>query len=147
LIFGLEMHFFRNLFGDKMMDKNKFYKIGFLVDGIYVIFATVLFFVLSLLGDGIFTLMGMIAPASLFFMHAMLGIIFSYGFAYLIKSRDINKNQGINIPAIIGRASFVACCIAYFVLGEANFMVLLLGSVDVLFEIFHVEFMINYKET
>jgi hypothetical protein len=97
---------------------------------------------LVLLVPNSFKLFGMIAPPSLFFFHAMMGFVFVFGVGYIIVSRNIEENQAIIIlGGIIGKLMVFVDCAVTVSLGQANSLVLGLGTIDLLFAILFVEFL------
>ena len=128
------------------MQKEKYYKWLFIVGGIFNWVMAISFIVGSIAIPGIFTLFGTLEPPTLFFLHALLALIFVYGIGYVIVGLDIDKNRGCVWLGILSKLSFFACCLLYFLIGDLGFMIVIFGSFDFVFAILFLEFIINYKK-
>lgn len=128
------------------MEKKDYYKYMFLLAAIWNIGASVPFLILSVIDTSIFATMGMEVPPSLVFLHAFIFLVIAYAIGYYLVSRDIEKNHGVVIIGIIGKTSFFLCALIYVLLGDANFLLLVLGLVDLFFVCLFIEFLINFKK-
>lgn len=70
----------------------------------------------------------------------------AYGIGYIMVSRDITKNHGIIFIGVIGKILFFIDCIIALLLNEGNFFLLLTGSVDLIFAILFIEFLLAAKK-
>ncbi len=66
------------------MDKEKYYKWLFITGAVFNWIMAASFIVGSLVIADIFAIFGSESPPTLFFLHALLGLIFVYGIGYLI---------------------------------------------------------------
>ena len=128
------------------MEKKDYYKYMYLLAALWNIGASLLFLILSIIDKSIFLTMGMQIPPSLFFLHVFIFLVISFGIGYILVSRDINKNHGVVIIGIIGKISFFICALIYMLLGDANFLLVVLGIVDIFFVCLFIEFLINFKK-
>jgi hypothetical protein len=128
------------------MEKKDYYKYMCLLAALWNIGASLLFLILSIIDKSIFLTMGMQIPPSLFFLHVFIFLVISFGIGYILVSRDINKNHGVVIIGIIGKISFFICALIYMLLGDANFLLVVLGIVDIFFVCLFIEFLINFKK-
>ena len=89
------------------MRKIKYYKILFLVAGIWNLVAAITCWLGSIISTELFFgLFGMPVPSSLFPFHAMFWFVVIFGVGYFIVSRDINKNHGIILIGLLGKTIF-----------------------------------------
>ncbi|TFG06780.1 MAG: hypothetical protein EU539_06710 [Promethearchaeota archaeon] len=128
------------------MDKKKYYKYLFIIGGIFNWAMAVSFISISILDPHIFTTFGSSYPPTLFFLHSLLGLIFTYGIGYVILGLDIDKNQGIAILGVISKLCFFMFCVIYFLLGDLFIIIVIFGSMDFIFACLFIEFLINYKK-
>jgi len=128
------------------MDKEKYYKWLFIIGAIFNWIMAVSFFIGSIAIPEIFVLFGTAYPPTLFFLHALLGLIFVYGIGYFIVGRDIHKNRGCVWLGILSKLSFFTFCVVYFILGDLNFVIVIFGTFDFIFACLFIEFIINFKK-
>jgi len=126
------------------MDKTNYYKYLFLIGAIFNWVVSSTFLVISILVPDIFKLFGSSKPPTLFFLHALLGLIFVYGIGYFIVFLDINKNQGCVWLGVISKLTFFTFCVIYFLSGDLELIIVGLGSLDFIFACFFIEFLINH---
>lgn len=127
------------------MDKRNYYKKLFIIGALWNLCAGTLFFVLSFIGDIGFVLLDMQVPPSLFFFHVMALWVLVFGIGYLIVGLNIDKNHGIILLGIMAKLIFFLSAVIYVALGHANFLLVALGSVDLVFAILYIEFLIKSK--
>ncbi len=128
------------------MDKEKYYKWLFIIGAFFNWIVSVSFLISSIAIPDIFPLFGTVYPPTLFFLHALLGLIFVYGIGYFIVGQDIHKNQGCVWLGIISKLSFFAFCLIYFLLGDLTIIIVIFGSFDFVFACLFIEYIINYKK-
>jgi hypothetical protein len=126
------------------MEKEKYYKWLFIVAAIFNWVMALSFFVGSVAIPGIFGLFGTSSPPTLFFLHALLGLIAVYGVGYFIVGLDIHKNLGCVWLGVLSKFSFFAFCVAYFLLGELSILIVIFGSFDFIFACLFLEFIVKY---
>ena len=127
------------------MDKEKYYKWLFIVGAVFNWIISVSLFIGSLAIPEIYALFGTTYPPTLFFLHALFGLIFVYGIGYFIVGQDIHKNRGCVWLGIFSKLSFFAFCVIYFLLGDLTFIIVVFGSFDLVFACLFIEYIINYK--
>ncbi|NVM37786.1 MAG: hypothetical protein HWN81_19500 [Candidatus Lokiarchaeota archaeon] len=96
--------------------------------------------------DTIFSLFGATTPPSLIWLHISLFLIFTFGIGYIIVSRDLSKNHGIVMIGAMVKTEFFVITLAYFIIGDMNFMIVVLGGIDILFVCLFIEFLLKYKK-
>ncbi len=79
-------------------------------------------------------------------LHNYLFLIFTFGIGYIFVSLDISKNYGIIKNGIIAKTGFFIISLIYFILEEKNFLIVILGGLDILFVCLFIEFLLNYKK-
>ncbi|MBD3160225.1 MAG: hypothetical protein GF309_15715 [Candidatus Lokiarchaeota archaeon] len=128
------------------MNKENYYRWLFTIGAVFNWFMAVSFLVGSVAIPDIFVLFGTANPPTLFFLHALLGLIFVYGIGYFIVGQDIHKNRGIVWLGVLSKLSFFGSCVIYFLLGDLTFMIVAFGSFDFFFAVLFLEFIINYEK-
>lgn len=124
----------------------RYYKSLFLTGGIWNIGMSLCVWMLGLLVPSTFGLFGMTAPSTLFFFHAMMGFIFSFGIGYIIVSRNTGENNAVVILGVIAKSIFFADCAISVSLGQANGILLAIGIIDLLFAILFAEFLNSVRK-
>ena len=128
------------------MDKKEYYKFLFIIGALFNWVNSLTFLFLSIFDPAIFSDLGTSYPPTLFFLHSLLALIFTYGIGYFIVGLDINKNHGVVILGIVSKLLFFTFCVIYFALGDIDIMIVILGSGDFIFACLFFEFLINYKK-
>jgi len=104
------------------------------------------FIILSIVDEMIFATFGITKPPTLFFLHALLILIFTFGIGYFIVGRDINNNSGIVILGIISKLAYFACNLIYLFIGELTIIFVVLAFGDFVFAMLFIEFMLKYEQ-
>ncbi|MHA1491399.1 MAG: hypothetical protein ACTSRI_17320 [Promethearchaeota archaeon] len=128
------------------MEKKAYYKYMFIIGAIWNWINSLSFIGVSIIDSSVFSIMGTSYPPTLFFLHSLLGLIFTYGVGYYIVGRDINKNHGIVTLGIISKLLFFMFCVIYFLLGDINVIIVVLGFGDFVFALLFIEFLIGFKK-
>jgi hypothetical protein len=124
------------------MKKAEYYKILFLVAGLWNLGAAILCWLGLVFVPGMVSgLFGMLQPVSLFPFHAMFSFIVVFGIGYLIVSHDIARNQGLVVIGSLGKLLFFMDCLIALMLNEGNLLLLLTGSIDLAFALLFIEFL------
>lgn len=74
------------------------------------------------------------------------GLIFISGIGNLLVSRNLDKNRGVLVMDIMGRLLFFTLFLIYYVKGEAHFVFVIVGIVDIVLAALALEFLIRYKK-
>jgi len=127
------------------MDKRIYYKYLFIIGAFFNWINALTFFFLSIFFPQIFALFGIAFPPTLFFLHSLLALIFTYGIGYYIVGRDIDKNRGVVWLGVISKLLFFSFCVIYFLLGQIPFILVALGSGDFIFACLFIEFLIKHE--
>ncbi len=129
------------------MKNTKYYKILFLIGGIWNIGAAIICWIGSIFMPSLFFKMfGMPSPASLFPFHAMFWFIMTFGIGYIMVSRDISKNHVVILVGMLGKIIFFIDCLMTLLLKEANIMLLFTGIIDLVFAVLFIEFLLKSKK-
>lgn len=123
------------------MDKEKYYKILFLVAALYNIINSVIFILVSLVATDLFPLFGVEIPPSMIWLQLSLILIALLGIGYIIVSRDISKNHGLVLVGGLAKLAFFLMSLIYYFIGDLNILIVLLGSVDLIMVILFIEFL------
>lgn len=76
-------------------------------------------------------------------LFCMFVILFGYG--YWLVAREPNANQGIILLGVIGKVLVFGLFMAYAFAGRIQFAVALPTSIDALFAILFIEFLIRHR--
>ncbi len=77
---------------------------------------------------------------------AHVGIILSLGVGYVIVSRDITKNHGVVLIGAMEKIIFFIDGVATFAVGEVAASVVAFGTIDLVFGILFIEFLLWTKK-
>ncbi|TFG09713.1 hypothetical protein EU538_04145 [Candidatus Thorarchaeota archaeon] len=127
------------------MNKESYYEWLFKVGAVFNWIMAVSFLVGSVAVADIFALFGTTDPPTLFFLHALLGLIFVYGIGYYMVGQDITKNRGIVWLGVLSKLTFFAFCVIYFLLGDLSLIIVVFGSFDFFFACLFLEYIVNYE--
>ena len=118
------------------MEKKIYYKYLFIVAAIWNWVVGILFI-----------LVGFSHPVSL--LHSLyVGLgntILLVGIGFFFVSLDVKKNNGIALMGIIGKFSAFTIVLAYFFLGVGTILEVILGTIDLIFGLLFIEFLISVK--
>jgi len=128
------------------LNKQKYYRILFLIGGIYNLIGAILFGFLPIFVDSIFPFFGIEQPDSLLFVLMTFGIIAIASFGYFALFKDISKNHAVVVFGLVGRAFAFILVLIYFIIGDCNWIFLLFLSPDIIQAGLYLEFLLNYKK-
>lgn len=128
------------------MDKKDYYKYMFIIGAFWNWILSVSFIILSVVDETIFVTFGITKPPTLFFLHALLILIFTFGIGYFIVGRDINNNSGIVILGIISKLAYFGCNLIYLFIGDLTIVFVVLAFGDFVFAMLFIEFMLKYEQ-
>jgi hypothetical protein len=129
------------------MDKPSLYKKLFLFGGIYNLCISLPIWLFGIVDKvTASTLFGMGVPPTLIFFTAMMWFVFAFGIGYIIVSRDITKNHGVVVIGAMEKIAFFIDAVAVFALGEVAVTVVVLGTVDLVFGIIFIQFLLWAKK-
>ena len=129
------------------MKVNKYYKILFLVGGIWNIVAAITCWILSISATTFFfNLFKMPEAPSLFAYHCLFAVILALGIGCIIVSSDITKNHGLVIVMILGKILFFIVCLVTYFQNEANIFLVLIGIVDFTLSALFLEFLTRSRK-
>jgi hypothetical protein len=123
------------------MNKEKYYKILFIIAALYNIVNAVAFIIVSIIATDLFPIFGVDIPPSMIWLQLSLILIALFGLGYILVSRDISKNHGLVFIGGLAKLSFFILTLIYFFQGDVNILILLLGTVDLIMVILFIEFL------
>jgi hypothetical protein len=130
------------------MKNTNYYKRLFLVGGIWNLAAALSCWILSIAATSLFfELFDMPTSPSLFAFHSFFAIVLALGIGYIMVSKDINRNHAMVTVGILGKALFFLVCLITFIQNDANFLLLLIGIVDLIFAILFWEFLQRFRKS
>lgn len=127
------------------MNKEKYYKILFIIAALYNIINSVTFILVSIVATDLFPLFGVEIPPSMVWLQLSLILIALLGIGYIMVSRDISKNHGLVLVGGLAKLSFFLMSLVYFFIGDLNILIVLLGSVDLIMVILFMEFLVKNR--
>ena len=127
------------------MNKEKYYKILFIVAALYNIINSVTFILISIAATDLFPIFGVEIPPSMVWLQLSLILIALLGVGYIMVSRDISKNHGLVLVGGLTKLSFFLMSLVYFFIGDLNVLIVLLGSVDLIMVILFIEFLMKNR--
>jgi len=127
------------------MNKEKYYKILFIVAALYNIINSVIFILISIVATDLFPVFGVAIPPSMVWLQLSLILIALLGVGYIIVSRDISKNHGLVLVGGLAKLFFFLMSLVYFLIGDLNVLIVLLGSVDLIMVILFIEFLLRNR--
>ncbi len=129
------------------MDKPNFYKKFFLYGGIYNLCISLPIWIFGVVDTATASvLFGMEEPPNLLFFHAMMWFVFAFGCGYIVVSRDIKQNHGVVIIGAMEKVAFFIDAVAVYAIGKVGAIVVVLGTVDLVFGIIFIEFLLWSKK-
>ena len=125
----------------------RYYRILFLIGGIWNIGASLGLEMLVLLDSSAWELFGMAVPPSLFFFHMMMGFIFILGIGYIVISGNINENRALAIlGGVVGRLMVFGGSAITVSLGQAKPILLVLTTIDLLLAILAIGLLYSVRK-
>ncbi len=128
------------------MDKKVYYNNFFRTVAAWNILASLSFIFTTIFMISAFPAYGIAVPISMIWIQSFLFLVANLGIGYFIVSMDISKNHGIVVIGILAKLGYFLICLIYFIIGDVDILTLLFSSVDILFSILFIEFLINYKK-
>ncbi len=129
------------------MDKPNFYKKFFLFAGIYNLCISLPIWIFGIVDTVTASeLFGMGVPPTLIFFTAMMWFVFAFGIGYIIVSRNIKQNHGVVLIGAMEKIAFFIDAVAVFAMAEVAATVVVLGTVDLIFGILFIEFLLWSKK-
>ena len=129
-----------------VMNKAKYYKIMFIIAGIWNIFIALLFGILTPLIDSFLPFFGMNKPAIYFWIYGFFLLYGLFGFALVLVGLDITRNHLVVSSGMILKMLYFIYVLIFFILGDVNWVFLIIGGVELIFAGLFIEFYINYKK-
>ena len=139
-------------FESGLMNKAKYYKYMFIVNGIGYILCAIIFAILAPTVDGFMNLWGFQKLPTLdadvfgayFWLYSYLILVGMYGFMYILVGLDITKNHLIISSGMIMKAAYFIIWLIFFIIGYCKWEFLVVGGIDLIFMVLFIEFFVNY---
>jgi len=128
------------------MGKKIYYKYLFIIGATWNILASLSFILTSIFMRSAFPAYGIVVPISMIWLQSFLFLVANLGIGYFIVCMDISKNHGIVVIGIIAKLGYFLISLIYFIIGDIGFLTLSFASVDILFSILFIEFLLNHKK-
>jgi hypothetical protein len=133
------------------MNKAKYYKYMFIVNGLGYILSAVIFAILAPTVEGFLQLwgfekdaLGTYSNGALFWLYSYLILIAMYGFMYVLVGLDITKNHLIISSGMIMKVAYFIIWLVFYLVGICKWEFLVVGGIDLIFMALFIEFFVNY---
>ena len=83
---------------------------------------------------------------SLMYYQGFLLAVLVFGIGYLMVGLDLENNHLVILLAVIAKALVFLVFLIYYISGDLPLFEMLAGVGDLIFSIFFIEFLINYKK-
>lgn len=125
------------------MKKRDWYRFLFLIWGLWNINMAI---VVLIFYQELFPVLDMSLPSSPIWLQLFAWLVLIMGAGYLIMRRDLNKNHLLIMLGILGRFVSFSYFSWYFFSGQSNWMLLLMGIVDLVLALLAIEFLIYSRK-
>jgi hypothetical protein len=122
------------------LDKKAYYKKLFIVAAIWNLGIAILLLIGSFFGTSGFQAL------SLMYYQGFLMAVLLFGIAYLMVGLDLGNNHLVILLGAIAKALLFLLFLIYYLSGDLPLFHMLAGVGDLIFSIFFIEFLINYKK-
>ena len=130
-----------------VMNKAKYYKFMFIITGIWNIITAVIFGLLAPIVNGFLPFFGLVNDPKIYlWMYSFLMLVAFTGFKYILVGLDFTKNHLVISTGIMIKISFALILLVFFILGQIQWTLFIVGIIDLIFAALFVEFYINYKK-
>ncbi|MBN1328453.1 MAG: hypothetical protein JXA54_03160 [Candidatus Heimdallarchaeota archaeon] len=129
------------------MNKAIYYKIMFILAGVWNLSAAIIFGILAPTVSGFLVFFGLSDdPAIYLWMYSFILMVAIFGFMYFLVGLDITKNHLVISTGMISKMSYFIILLIFFILGDCGLYLLLIAIVDLVFVGLFIEFFINFKK-
>ena len=128
------------------MEKKEYYKYLLLLASVWNWAVSISLLILSLVAPNIIVEFGVDIPPSLVFLQMLFVLVGIFGIGFFLVYRDMTRNHGIVQMSVLEKVSFFVIFLIYFIIGDVGPLVLLLVTVDLIFGILFIEFLLNFKK-
>lgn len=122
------------------MDKKEYYKYLLIVGAMWNLVLAIPMLIMSFLGASGFT------GASLMYYQGFFIAVIIFGCGYLTVGLNLDENHGLIFFGVIGKILVFIFFLVYAVQGHIPFYMVLAGVGDLVFAVFFIEFLLNYKK-
>jgi hypothetical protein len=128
------------------MDKQRYYKIMFIICGSWDLALAVIFSILAPVVSTFFPFFGMIAPQNFLWFYFYMVYLSISGVSFLLMSLDITKNHMVVSMGLIAKIVIFINLLVFFLLGYCNWIFFILGAIQLVEVALFLEFYINYPK-
>jgi len=128
----------------KILEKNQYYKLLFLIGAIWNWGAGVIFLILTIFIPSSIELFGAEIPPTFIWFHIILALVLLFGLFFFMTSRNLEKYHDIVIFFVIEKFIFFFIPLIYFLVGDINFLALTIFIVDLIFGCLYLEFWLKF---
>jgi hypothetical protein len=121
------------------MDRERYHRMMFLTAAIWNWILGAAFFILPRIDMGYFTATGLIIPNTLLWFDSFVGLVFVFGIGFYLVSQNVNENHGLIKMALFEKNWVFIVGLAWVILGQASFLVLVFVTVDFVFGLLFME--------
>ncbi|MBU1076638.1 MAG: hypothetical protein KKH98_05055 [Spirochaetes bacterium] len=78
-------------------------------------------------------------------MQIGMAVVFALGIGYYMVSRDLTRNHGLILIAVIGKALIFGIFLLHVLLHNIPLILISIGAVDLIFAVLFLEFLLTVK--
>ncbi len=127
------------------MDRQIYYKYLFFIGALWNWGASLPFVIITLIDKTALEPLGLAFPGTVMWFQGFLLAVTIFGLGYFLVSRDLENRKDLVILGLIGKLLVFIFFVAYYLAGEIPFTLLLMGTVDLIFSILFIEYLIHTK--
>ena len=128
----------------KILEKNQYYKLLFLIGAIWNWGAGAIFLILTIFIPSSIELFGAKIPPTFIWFHIIIALVLLFGLFFFMTSRNLEKYHDIVIFFVIEKFIFFFIPLIYFLVGDINFLALTIFIVDLIFGCLYLEFWLKF---
>jgi hypothetical protein len=129
----------------KILEKNLYYKLLFLIGAIWNWGAGIIFLILSIFIPSSIEIFGAEIPSTFIWFHIILALVLLFGLFFFMTSRNLEKYHDIAVFFVIEKFIFFFIPFIYFLLGDINFLALTVFIIDLIFGCLYLEFWLKFS--
>ena len=128
----------------KILEKNQYYKLLFLIGAIWNWGAGAIFLILTIFIPSSIELFGAKIPPTFIWFHIIIALVLLFGLFFFMTSRNLEKYHDIVIFFVFEKFIFFFIPLIYFLVGDINFLALTIFIVDLIFGCLYLEFWLKF---
>ena len=127
------------------MNKAIYYKYLFIFTGSCNIILVLIFAILAPF-ENFLNFFGLQKPDTYLWIYSFLLLAGVFGFMYILVGLDITKSHIAVSTGIISQVLYFIILLVFFILGDCNWILFLVGLIELVFAGLFIEFYINFKK-